>query len=203
MKKANCFYVVYPSDEKIKSLISGIRVLSDQNQRTQAHITVRGPYTKKLSSKFINKASRLIFKSEVEIHSIASFFEGKQNTVFLSCISPALKPIWKKKSYKGFNPHITIYDGENRSLASNIKSILTENFRGFNFMIEKLEWLEPNDMGELDLFHLKTNFDFSNISEYLKTEITYDILLTISNEQRLRLIEKLAQILFNISTKEL
>jgi uncharacterized radical SAM superfamily protein len=43
------FYVLYPKDKKIKDTLNAIKILSDNSQRTAAHITVRGPYSKKLT----------------------------------------------------------------------------------------------------------------------------------------------------------
>jgi uncharacterized radical SAM superfamily protein len=36
------FYVLYPKDKKIKDTLNAIKILSDNSQRTAAHITVRG-----------------------------------------------------------------------------------------------------------------------------------------------------------------
>lgn len=56
-----------------------------------------------------------------------------------------LKKVWKKSSYKGFKPHITIYDGNDNEFATQLFNILNNNFKKFFYKVDKLIWLEPKD----------------------------------------------------------
>lgn len=52
---------------------------------------------------------------------VGNFFDYGQNTVFFKCDdNKNLRKIWKKKGYKDFKPHITLYDGKNKEFAQKL-----------------------------------------------------------------------------------
>ncbi len=193
------FYVAYPTDNNIKLLINAIRVIADENQRTQGHITVRGPYKKRLTENKENEFSSLIKGEKILINNIGNFFDFNQNTVFFKCDeNENLKKIWMKTSYKEYNPHITIYNGKDSDFAHNIHSILLENFTPFCFRIEKISWLEPKDKEKLELFHLKSMIDFDNIAKLINYNIDSSKLINLSKSDRLKYISILSKKLYEI-----
>ena len=197
------FYVTYPADENVKLFINAIRVIADENQRTQVHITVRGPYKKRLGEEKEKEFSSIIKGEEIQVNSVGNFFESNQNTVFFKCAeSLNLKKIWMKTSYKDYNPHITIYDGNDNIFASKIYSVLNEKFIPFSFPIEKLSWLEPKDKEKLELFHLKTIVDFEKISTLLGFNLDISSLTRLSKTERIQFISILSEKLYKYQIKK-
>lgn len=192
------FYVVYPADEIIKLLINAIRVIADERQRSQVHITVRGPYAKKLSKDKEDKYSSIIRGEKIHVIGIGSFFSDDQNTVYYKCTRNAkLKKIWMKTSYKDFNPHMTIYDGEDKDYAMKIYKVLRQNFVNFSFQIEELAWLEPKNRSKLELFNLKTVIDFNRVSSILNYNLTPEKVIELDKEERLQFISVLSSKLYH------
>ena len=196
------FYVAYPADDNIRLFINAIRVIADENQRTQVHITVRGPYKKRLGIEKEEKFSSIIKGERIYIDSVGNFFKSEQNTVFFKCAENSnLKKIWMKTSYKDYNPHITIYDGQDKNFAKEIYSILDEHFTPFSFTIEKLSWLESKDKEKLELFHLKTIVDFEEITSVIGFNLELSNLKELTKTERLKLISILSKKLYESQKK--
>jgi len=192
------FYVVYPSSEKIRLLVNAIRVIAEENQRTQVHITVRGPYSKRLSQPKEKEYSSIISKEEICVKGVSNFFESNQNTVFFECEENSnLRKIWKKTTYKDYNPHITLYDGNDKLFASELFEVLNQGFKSFSFRINEISWLEPKNKEKLALFHLINIVDFDNLSKELGQELKLSNIGDLSNDARLRYISILSKKLYN------
>lgn len=193
----NSFYVAYSSNENVRNLINAIRVIAEENQRTQVHITVRGPYRIKLSEKKVNEFSSVINSEQIHIIDVDNFFASNQNTVFFKCEDNLnLKRIWKKTSYKEYNPHITIYNGDDEIFAHEIFSILKQNFKPFIYPINELSWLEPKSKEKLELFHLKAVIDFEKISQILGWNVDLITINNMTQAERLKAIMILSRKLY-------
>jgi hypothetical protein len=198
MKKPSSFYVVYPSNQHLRNLLNALKLIADESQRTEAHITVRGPYVKKLSKNDVKKFSTIISNEVLNISKVDNFFAFNQNTVFFSCDeNENLKAIWKKITYNDFKPHITIYDGDNRDFAIKLFKILASNFKPFKYRVSDLSWLEPKSNDELKLYSLKSISDYNSVLENIlnipKKDIDFPKLTQI---RRLNKISKIAERLF-------
>ncbi|MBA5248600.1 MAG: hypothetical protein FE834_03570, partial [Gammaproteobacteria bacterium] len=89
------FYVLYPKNKKIVDTLNAIKILSDDSQRTAAHITVRGPYSKKLAQSTVDTYSKDIANTSLHFSEVDNFFEYGQNTVFFKCDdNEKLRKIW-------------------------------------------------------------------------------------------------------------
>jgi hypothetical protein len=97
---------------------------ADPDQKDAAHITLRGPYAKHQDAAYLPVKME---NAPISITDANCFFEGNQNTVFLECGSPLIERNWNMKSYKGYHPHITIYDGKDRAFAQKLLSTLKQN----------------------------------------------------------------------------
>jgi len=191
------FYVIYPSNDNVRIYINAIRVIAEENQRTQVHITVRGPYKKRLSELKEKEYSSLIQGEKLIVNGIGNFFELNQNTIFFECEENLkLKKIWKKTSYMEYKPHITIYDGKDRDFAHDLYNVLEKNFKAFPFIVNELSWLEPKDKEKLELFHLKTVIDFGSLSNELGQSLNLSIIEKLSNVERLNFISILSEKLY-------
>lgn len=192
------FYVVYPYSENIRLLVNAIRVIAEENQRTQVHITVRGPYSKRLSLNKEKEYSSIIQGEDIHVIGVSNFFSFNQNTVFFDCEeNENLRKIWKKTTYKDYNPHITLYDGKDNVFARELYEILKQNFKAFSFKINEISWLEPKNKEKLALFHLKNIVDFENLSKVLGDELKLTIMRDLSNNERLKYISILAKKLYD------
>ncbi len=198
MRKSSSFYVVYPANQKLRNLLNALKVIADENQRTEAHITVRGPYVKKLSKKDVQKFSSIVANEVLNISSVDNFFAFNQNTVFFSCEeNESLKAIWRKITYNEFRPHITIYDGSDREFAVKLYKILSSEFRPFGYRISALSWLEPKDSDEFKFYHLKSIPDYNNVLEdILKISKEAIDFPKLTPQRRLNKIAKIAKRLY-------
>jgi hypothetical protein len=198
MRKPTSFYVVYPSNNDLQNLLNALKLIADENQRTEAHITVRGPYVKKLSKKDVKKFSDIIAGEILSITQVDNFFAFNQNTVFFNCDeNESLKLIWKKITYNEFKPHITIYDGEDRDFAIMLYKKLSNNFKSFKYRVSSLTWLEPKTNDPLKLYDLKTITSYNSVLKDIlkksKEEIDFN---TLSRRKRLNKITKIANRLY-------
>jgi 2'-5' RNA ligase len=188
------FYVLYPSNEAVKILLDAIRIFAAEKQRRQVHITVRGPYERQLNFEFINSCASIIKGERIKITGVGNFFDFNQNTVFFQCSNnPNLKKIWNKTTYPNFNPHITVYDGNDTSYAQQIYEKLQQNFKSFEFIVEKLSLLDPiigNTFEKLD------NVNFDEISNILGYPIGLSDIKKLSQDERLKCISIFCSILY-------
>ncbi|RTL53019.1 MAG: hypothetical protein EKK40_06390 [Bradyrhizobiaceae bacterium] len=130
------FYGLYVQNEKLAAAFDLIRFLAEPNFFRRAHITVRGPYTTPLT---INSSETFTIYPK----GIDSFFDvtQRQHTVFLKCEIPGIERVWHKPDFEGkITPHITFYDGKERSLAySLLRQLQTHNWI---FPIQSTELVE-------------------------------------------------------------
>ena len=112
-------------DLVIKGLKSAFGTCTDNSN---IHITVKGPYRNKIKQTTIKKAYSTIKDDPIIIQSSGKFNNNGEYTVFLKVDSNSLKKIWWKPDYPiekyGYNPHITIFRGKNKNLATEICSFL-------------------------------------------------------------------------------
>src|SRR5260370_2545642 len=101
------FYVLYICEPELSDCVDAIRLLANPAEKSAAHLTVRGPYQRKLP---MNRLSEKISGKTIFVDKLGNFFQEHQNTVFFSSFSPYLPSVWKNSGF-GFNPHITVDDG--------------------------------------------------------------------------------------------
>lgn len=116
-------------DPEINALLSGLRKeFIGKTSHNNIHITVRGPYKNKLANTQIDKYWNKIKNDDILISNIGIFDNNGFQIVYLKVKSDHLKSIWWKPDYQvskhGFNPHITVYQGNNKELAKKIKKFL-------------------------------------------------------------------------------
>lgn len=194
------FYVIYPADNRVRMYINAIRIFADPERRTEAHITIRGPYKKRLSSNKIDQYSKIISEEEIKITGIGNFFDSNQNTVYFICEkNQEVGKIWKKSTYPDYNPHITIYNGSDHEFAIQLYDTLKQHFKEFKYKIKELAWLEPKNKETLNLFYLKGVVDFDELSEIINYKIDDSTINVITKKQRLNFICKLCTYLYKLT----
>jgi len=121
------------NSKSISKILSDIRnEFGEKSAPSKPHITIRGPY-KEISKTIINQASEITLDKgfQITLNGTGCFQAGDLFYVYISVKSDFIRPVWKKPDYpisKGFyNPHLTIYRGNDIAIANKI----TERYSGF------------------------------------------------------------------------
>jgi 2'-5' RNA ligase len=118
-------YVSYLGDRRLQRSIDAIRYLAEPGPRRPGHITVRGPYQQPLDSETLKKARSKLCAWPIVVQGTGTFLGDKQHTVFYECDSPGLLDAWDKPGL-AYHPHLTVYDGDSRKAAEQLKEILDQ-----------------------------------------------------------------------------
>lgn len=131
-------------DPEISGLINGIReTLMPDGFRTSVHLTIRGPYepSEKIEDDELKKWSKLLSAGPIVLDGIGAFHNSDRHILFIKVSHENLRKIWWKPDFPiekyGFNPHITLYEGDNWILVDKVSeflkneklSLLTNKFR--------------------------------------------------------------------------
>ena len=199
MSKQSSFYVLYPKDKTVRDFLNSIKLLCDYKQRTEAHITVRGPYKIKLGDDIIESQNLIIKNEKLMITDVENFFPfNNQNTVFFKCDdNENLKKIWKKITYNAFRPHITMYDGKDYTLAQQIYLILSRNFKPFVYKVNELSYLAPKAKDPLGLYSLRSSFDFDLYKDVIGAKINSENIAKLTNKKKLEILDVLSNNVFS------
>ena len=190
------FYVLYVPDGLIANCIDAIRILANPVEKHRAHITVRGPYKRAISS--LDAINRDIEGSEIGIHGSGNFFGSGQNTVFLACKSPRLESVWDKRDY-GFNPHITLYDGSSREFARKLWDIVSSRTYETSFIAGPLKAL-VSSLRHQGGMGLRADLDLRLLNEVADFRIDARTVSNLGEEARLMAIGKLCDYLSKIDS---
>ena len=118
-----------------------------------------------------------------------AFLNQNQNTVYLRCSSPELSQVWYKPNYP-YNPHLTLYDGNDRGFANDLLAGLssctkrfTVNARGVDCMVSiKGERVLPTTRLSIELACEHLKIDVNNyVSQSNHLGIRIDPILRVYN----------------------
>lgn len=138
--KRQLFYVLFPPSGEVTAALDTIRYLANPRERWPVHITVRGPYGRQLPSTLLAQYNRELHGNKIEVSGVGHFVSPAQYTVFLACDGSRLKYVWAKSDY-GYHPHLTLYDGGDAEIASDIERVVRgQDFR-WSFRSDKLQAL--------------------------------------------------------------
>jgi hypothetical protein len=146
------FYGVYPADEGLSVFLGMMRFIMQPDAIRFAHITLRGPYERKLERTRLDFYNEIVRRhSRVRLDEPATFFGDNQNTVVLGVNINELRTVWYKPRYPMGDAHITLYDGDNRRGAILLYEILSQYNWHMRFRVSDLRLLEPK-LSERDGF---------------------------------------------------
>lgn len=185
------FHVLYVPDGLIAGCIDALRLLANPTEKHRAHITVRGPYSRRRNDFGAN--SRLIEGSQINILGAGNFFEFGQNTVFLQCGSPKLQDVWDKPDY-GFNPHITLYDGPSREFANRLWDVVSRRSYGVSFVAGPLTQLVSSRRNQ-GAMNLHASLDSRLLKETTGLDLDGVTIDSLAWDLRLQAIDKLCEYL--------
>lgn len=117
------FYVIGFADTRVADILNIMRFAANTEAKRTAHITIRGPYRRRLPKAVVRRFSQTITGAQICINGAGTFFHNQQNTVYLHCDSAAIKKVWHKPHHS-YTPHLTIYDGNSRAIAKEIYDTL-------------------------------------------------------------------------------
>lgn len=121
------FYGVHIINSELSSGLDLIRFFAEPDFFRRGHVTIRGPYKQRLSTDFEEDLERQYSKGGriLGVDGVGSFFLGversRQNTVFLKCQLPSANDLWRKPDFRDGQPHLTLYDGESRKFAIELR----------------------------------------------------------------------------------
>jgi hypothetical protein len=126
------FAFLYPDDHGLQELLDLAIFVLNPAEKLSAHITVAGPFSdpKSLSpdTDFFNK---------ICVFGVDRFRSSHQNTILLKVDADDLKQIWDKPDFP-FNPHLTIYDGDDWELADRLYEALFQLRLFFCFYVSRV-----------------------------------------------------------------
>ncbi len=186
------FYVVYMADGWLQRLLDAMRFVANPKARHRAHITIRGPYRRKHKLEDLS----ILNGAAVSSSGVGNFFEDGQTTVFLRCDSSALRQSHKLGDY-GYNPHITLYNGESREFAQRLYDTLSHIDLRFDFHVR----------GPTPLYSMKDQFRFTPYLAY-DEEILHDLVLSVqqlrscTDDERILFVRALAELIADAASRE-
>ena len=142
------FYGVHIINLELAAALDLIRFFAEPDFFRRTHITIRGPYQKRLGVKFEKSIEKRFSESGrlLEVVGVGSFFIGReksnQNTVILKCELAGADSVWKKPDFQDGKPHITLYDGPSRSFALALRNTLNKYNFQFSAKTTNIEFLE-------------------------------------------------------------
>lgn len=181
------FYVIGFADTRVADILNIMRFAANTEAKRTAHITIRGPYRRRLPKAVVRRFSQTITGAQICINGAGTFFDKQQNTVYLHCDSAAIKKVWHKPHHS-YTPHITIYDGGERKKAQQIYQQLADAKPRFVCRAGGLEEM-PSPINESQLRPVINN---NIISEVIGKQTSADEITTMPFAARLRLIKTLA-----------
>jgi len=184
---------VYIENQVLAAGLDLIRYLAEPDYFRRTHITVRGPYKKRLGKRFEGELAEAfdIKNRELEIQGIGAFLFGTQNTVFLKCELPSIFDVWHKPDFRGGVPHLTLYDGESRLFANALKKTLSENHWKFTAMVSELVPIEKKKQPD-DFLEIYFERAVKMAEDAFKFNVAFSEIKTLSDLDRLTLVAQLS-----------
>jgi hypothetical protein len=117
------FYGTSIKDPKVDRLLDLARLILEPDYARKTHITLRGPYSRKPKRNVKWLTTEI---GPVTFTKPGCFFNERQNTVYLRAEISGIAEIWSKPDYPEGVPHLSLYDGEDRTFAWALFSLLKE-----------------------------------------------------------------------------
>jgi len=140
------FYGTRILDPRLSAALDLIRYLAQPDYFRRTHVTVRGPYSRRMSQSF-EDSLKIRFSEEqrsLRVVRVGTFFQSTQNTVILVCKIPGIESVWAKPDFgsEEITPHLTLYDGKSREFAYMLRRTAGNYNMKFATKISSIEVLE-------------------------------------------------------------
>jgi hypothetical protein len=190
------FYGTYPSGKRVGRLFDLARLVLQPDYARKAHITLRGPYEKKPSprSKWLRYQPSSAFLGRP-----GTFFNEWQSTVYLRISFLEEHDLSWKPDFKDSVPHMSVYDGRDRSFAWQVLQVLREFSWDISVELTPVLILEKKKEYESSFFLELDDIDlaFGYISE---RPMTRDYLKSMHVGQRLFLLRRICEAILATQT---
>ncbi|MBI5075749.1 MAG: hypothetical protein HZB62_11380 [Nitrospirae bacterium] len=126
----NRFVFLELLDIDVNAILNGLRnAFNEKKSSSNIHITVRGPYSHKIKPGDLDRYELLLQQyAPLFIGNVGIFNNHGEYIVYVKVVSEGLRKLWWKPDYPisqyGFNPHITIYKGQNKEFARRVFDFL-------------------------------------------------------------------------------
>lgn len=184
------FYGVYLKSTGLSTTLDLVRFLSEPESVRFSHITLRGPNQIKLSKTYLHRVREdKRYDWRILLVKPGQFLDNGQSTVFIDVNLGSLTPLLSKPDFPQAQPHLTLYDGEDRRFAEQLFDLLSE-----------YDWNIRAEVTELKKIEKKQKVDEVFLSFYMAFEDTFrrtvgdpeqiSMMRNVSAEQRVQLIRK-------------
>lgn len=184
-KPERWFNFVYFADSEIQSWLDAIVFFANPCEKNAAHITLRGPFRSKKKAENIPGQ---ISGANISVLGTGTFFNDRQNTVFLKCGSDYLRKYWYKPDF-AFNPHITLYDGESRDFARKLLETCNKHRLFMSLDAGQIE-VVGSVRGQNSL-SLQLGLSGDQIEKVLGQRVNFSQIPKMPDWQRLMIIERM------------
>lgn len=185
------FYGIHLQSSSLSSAFDVIRYLSEPDSIRFSHITLRGPYVRPLPQSVIRELNESRARQwRVRLDGAGGFIQGNQNTVIIKVDLMDLSDLFYKPDFADGTPHITLYDGTDRSYANALLRMLYRFDFQEHVCVSPLKKISPKAplSGSFSLLYQ----DFSVAYEkFLGAQPNSDFVTSLSNEQKFSYIEKI------------
>jgi hypothetical protein len=188
------------SRNKVYSLGSGVRALqnlfdlADKHKNPSgirfSHITLRGPYTKKLPASWLRQKNKAVRAERfVRLTHPGEFFSFGQCTVFIEAELKSLTRLLHKPDFPDTIPHLTIYDGKDHAFAEQLFSMLQNYEWNIDVEVSDVRLIEPKVRPNEVLIGSFVAF-FKLFEKYVGRMENISSVYLMAAEERLALIRK-------------
>ena len=191
------FYVIYVADVEVGPALDLIKIICNPFVKTHAHVTLRGPYTRKAddarawNKKWVEEKNQI---SAITFKGLLSFFRPGQNAVSLGCEFPEVQELWYKPDYPHGVPHLTLYDGESREFADDVLKVLGRFDWNFEVSATPLKPLRAGERGQWSMVHLTPNNEIDRVFERLTGHrVSSESIRDMKPDLRLEVVDQVCQ----------
>lgn len=185
------FYVLFLPDGEAARCIDTIRLLANPEEKWRAHITVRGPYQRKLADKDVTHFNSLLRGNIVTVDGVGEFPNAApdQHTIIFRCDGSKLGApgVWHKPDYKGFTPHITLYDGERPEIARRLKLLAEHHPFRARFLADVLVPMRTIKGQQ----RMEMSWNYIEIEGPAEQRLSLEVARTLPIEDRFAYIERM------------
>ena len=195
------FYGIYLKNSSLSSALDVIRFLSEPSGMRFSHITLRGPYAKKLPTAWLHEKNKAIRgERSVLLRHPGNFFSFGQCTVFFEIDLRSLTRLWNKPDFPRGVPHLTVYDGKDRALAEQLFSMLQQYSWNIEVEVSDFRLIEPKFKPDEVLIKSFVGF-FEQFQQHVGVMKDVSSVHLMGTDQRLRLIRKVLDGMFRAITR--
>lgn len=126
------FAFLYPNDAHLQQLLDLAIFILNPAEKLSAHITVAGPFSDPRQLPDV-----AAFHAKICGLGVDRFTSTHQNTIFIKVDAQELHSVWKKPDFP-YNPHITLYDGDDWELADRLYETLFQQRMFFCFFVSQV-----------------------------------------------------------------